>query len=171
MELPRRVTCGGNRYHFQDDWETPDVYLASFDFGDKGIAWEGRSCDPHGFEGASFGTTFFGEKGSLAMAGNSAKFLDLNDQPIREIKSVQPDLFSFDSIHFANFVDGIREGKPLRAEIEEGQKATVLCHLGNIAWRTGHTINFDPKTRTILDDPAATALWQREYRSGWKPAV
>ena len=25
VELPRRVTCGGNRYFYQDDWETPDT--------------------------------------------------------------------------------------------------------------------------------------------------
>ena len=25
VELPQRVTCGGNRYFYQDDWETPDT--------------------------------------------------------------------------------------------------------------------------------------------------
>jgi len=171
VDVPRRVTCGGNRYHFQDDWETPDVYIASFDFGEKGMAWEGRSCDPRGFEGASFGTTFFGEQGSMTIAGSSAKLFDLKDQLLREIKGGQADLFAFDSLHFANFAEAIRAGKPLRAEIEDGQKSTLLCHLGNIAWRTGHTLNFDPQARAIVDDPAASALWQREYRPGWKPVV
>jgi len=36
-------------------------------------------------------------------------------------------LFSFDTIHFANFIDAIREGKALAAEIEEGQKSTLMC--------------------------------------------
>ena len=170
VDLPRRVTCGGNRYHFQDDWETPDVMVASFDFGNKGIAWEGQSCDPHGFEGTGFGVTFYGENGSMALAG-SAKIFDLKDQLVREIKAAQPNLFSFDSIHFSNFADAIRDGKPLRAEIEEGQTSTLLCHLGNIAWRTGHTIDYDPQTRQIRDDRAASALWEREYRPGWRPVV
>lgn len=166
VDYPRRVTCGGNRYHFKDDWQTPDTYVAMFDFGEKGIAWEGQSCDPHGFEGASFGVNFYGDKGVLTIAGTNAKILDLNDKLIREIKGKHDDV-----LHFANFIDSIRESKALRAEIEEGQKSTVLCHLGNIAWRTGHTVNFDPATGQIVDDPTAATLARREYRQGWEPKV
>ncbi|HWW01165.1 MAG TPA: Gfo/Idh/MocA family oxidoreductase [Candidatus Acidoferrum sp.] len=166
VDAPKRVTCGGNRYRYQDDWQTPDTTTATFDFGDKGIVWEGQSCDPRGFEGASFGVNFYGEKGSMAIAGNNCKIYDLNQKLVREIKGTSDDV-----LHFANFIDGIREGKALRAEIEEGQKATLLCHLGNIAWRTGRTVNFDPKTRKLPGDSAATLLTTRHYRRGWEPRV
>jgi predicted dehydrogenase len=166
VDSPRRITCGGNRYHFQDDWESPDLYIATFDYGDKGIVWEGQSCDPRGFEGATFGVTFHGENGSLVIAGNRAKIYDLKDKVVREINGKADE-----SVHFGNFIDSIREGRKLNSEIEEGQQATLLCHLGNIAWRTGHTINFDPKTQKIVDDKAATALTKREYRKGWEPKV
>jgi predicted dehydrogenase len=170
-DLPRRVTCGGNRYHYQDDWETPDTYVAMFDFGDHGIAWEGQSCDPRGFEGAGFGVDFYGEKGCMAIAGTHSRIYDLNDKLVREITDEHTDLFHFDSLHFGNFLAGIREGTPLNAEIEEGQRSTLLCHLGNIAWRSGRTINFDPESRGIVGDKAAAKLWHREYRRGWEPKV
>jgi len=171
VELPQRVTCGGNRYFFQDDWETPDTIIATFDFGEQGITWEGQSCAPRGFEGATVGVSFYGDKGCLAMAGNKTTIYDLNNEVVREIKSQREGLFGFDTVHFGNFVDAIRQGTALRSGIEEGQKSTVLCHLGNIAWRTGHTINFDPKTRKILGDDAAAALYGRAYRPGWEPKV
>jgi len=164
VECPKRVTCGGNRYHFQDDQETPDTAVVTFDFGDQAIVWEGQSCDPHGFEGAKFGVTFYGEKGSLAMT-NNCRIYDLNDKLVREISGKAED-----SPHFANFLAAIREGTLLKSEIEEGQKGTLLCHLGNIAWRTGHTLNLDPQSHKIIDDPSATALWRRSYRPGWEPS-
>ena len=171
VELPKRVTCGGNRYFHQDDWETPDTTLATFDFGDKGVAWEGQSCAPRAFEGASFGVNFYGEKGCMAIAGSSCIIYDLNSKVLREIKNNQKEMFGFDALHFGNFIDAIREGKPLLAEIEEGQKSTTMCHLANIAWRTGHTISFDPKTRQIVGDEAAAGLATRQYRPGWEPKV
>jgi predicted dehydrogenase len=164
-DYPRRVTCGGGRYHFQDDWQTPDTCVATFDFGNKAIIWEGQSCDPRGFEGSSFGVAFYAKNGSMAISGTSCRVYDLKDKIIREIQGKSDDV-----LHFANFIDAIRAGKPLNAEIEEGQKAALMCHLGNIAWRTGQTVDFDPQKKRMLGDKVAVALGTREYRAGWEPA-
>jgi predicted dehydrogenase len=166
VDAPKRITCGGNRYHFQDDWETPDTCVATFDFGDRAIIWEGQSCDPRGFEGESFGVQFYGESGSMALAGNGCKFYDLNSKLMREIKGKSDDV-----LHFANFIAGIRKGDPLKSEIEDGQKSTLLCHLGNIAWRSGHSLDYDPSARKIVKDRSASVFWNREYRHGWEPKI
>lgn len=163
---PRRVTCAGNRYHFKDDWETPDVTVATFDFGDKCLIWEGQSCDPRGFEGEGFGVNFYGEKGCLSIAGNNVTVYDLKDKVIRKVKG-QFD----DASHFANFADAIRNGTALNADIADGHKSAMLSHLGNIAWRTGHTVNCDAASGRIIDDNAAMTFWKREYRQGWEPKV
>jgi predicted dehydrogenase len=166
VDLPKRVACGGNRYHFEDDQETPDIYIATFDYGHCIVVWEGQSCDPRGFEGTGFGVNFHGEKGTMVLTDSECKVYDLNNQVLREIKPQRDD-----TLHFANFADAIREGKMLNSEIEDGQKSTMLCHLGNIAWRTGHTINYDAKAGRIVGDRDASKLWQREYRRGWEPKV
>jgi len=70
-----------------------------------------------------------------------------------------------------NFFDAVRGEGKLNAEIEEGVKSTLMCHLGNISWRTGRAISFDPATRKITGDAEAMKLWQREYRPGWEPKV
>jgi len=166
VECPRRVTCGGGRYHFQDDQETPDTAVATFDFGDKVAIWDGSSCHQRAAENLGF-VTFYGDNGSLALAGgDSYKIFDPKGKEVA--KGSGP---GGDRLHFANFFDCIRGGKRPNSDIAEGQKSTLLCHLGNIAYRTGRTLTLDPKTHAILNDKEATSLWGREYRKGWEPKV
>ncbi len=167
---PIRVTCAGNRYHFKDDWETPDVTVATFDYGDKCIIWDGQSRDPHGFENSYAGTCFYGEKGCMALTGTSVTVYDLKNKIIREVKGPTQD--SMLPLHYANFVNAIRGEDTLHAEIETGHKSSLLAHLGNISWRTGRTINFDPQAGKIVgDDDAIARYWSRTYRPGWEVKI
>ena len=72
--------------------------------------------------------------------------------------------------HFANFVDACRSRNhaDLHADIEEGHKSTRLCHLGNIAYRTGKTLHFDEKTESFPKEPDANVYLGREYRKGFE---
>src|SRR5438477_8567826 len=166
VDYPRRVTCAGGRYQYNDDQETPDVYVTTYAFGDKAATWESHSCHPRGFEGEGFGISFYGDKGYLVMAGNGCKIYDLNGKELSALKGRGDD-----AAHFANFLDCIRNGGKPNSEIEEGVKSTLWCHLGNIAWRTGRTLNLDPRTGRIGADKEANKLWSREYRKGWEPKV
>lgn len=168
VDLPKSVTCGGGKYAMpaDDDQETPDTYVVSYDFGGKGATWEGHSYHPRGFENVGFGVNFYGSKGHLIIAGDDHQFLDLNGKVISEKKNKRTD-----EDHFTNLLKAIREGKPLNAEIEDGQKSTLLCHLGNIAYRTRSTVQFDPAKMRIIDNKPAAELWSRKYRKGWEPKV
>lgn len=166
VDYPRRVTAGGGRYHYDDDQETPDTHVVTFDFGDRAIAWEGRSCQRHGLEGLMFGAAFYGERGTLVIDGAGYVLLDADDKPLARVEGRGED-----EPHLQNFLACIRgEARP-QADIEEGHKATLLCHLGNIAWRVGRTLNCDPANGRILGDREAARLWSREYRKGWEPKV
>lgn len=166
VDFPRRVTSGGGRYYFDDDQESPDTQVVTFDFGDLAISWEGRSCQPHGYEGAQFGAAFYGDRGTLITDGSACTFYGADDQPQPKITGS-----GSDEPHLRNFLECVRTGQRPNADIEEGHRSTVLCHLGNIAWRVGRTLNCDPQTGRILNDVAAAKLWTREYRKGWTPKV
>jgi predicted dehydrogenase len=166
VEYPRRVTAGGGKYAHDDDQETPDTHVVTYDFGDKAITWEGRSWHPRGFEGSMFGIAFYGDEGTMVIDGGSYTIYDMQGKQVGRVS--QP---AGDGLHLQNFLECVRSGARPNADIEDGHKSTLLCHLGNIAWRTGRTLNLEPKTGQIAGDAEAAALWSREYRKGWEPRV
>jgi predicted dehydrogenase len=166
VDHPRRVTAGGGRYFFHDDQETPDTLSVTYDFGDKEIVWEGRSCLPRGIEGSQFGIAFYGDKGTIVIDGGGYKLFDPKGKQVESQSGP-----GGNGEHLQNFIDCIESGKRPNAPIDEGFKSVLLCHLGNIAWRTGRVINCDPQTGQIHGDPEAAGLWRREYEKGWEPKV
>lgn len=180
-DFPTKVTSAGGRYAFKDDWQTPDTQIASFEFGNnKSITWEGRSCNKMTVEGASRGFIIYGDKGTLVNYGNDDyKVLDADNKLVKEVKSaVQTDSTNtvsangnLDLFHFNNFIDSIRGGATVNSPVNEGHKSVLLCHLANIAQRTGNTLHCDPTNGHILNDAAAMKLWRREYEKGWEPVI
>ena len=160
------MTSSGGRYRYQDDQQTPDTHVAAFEFeGGKAATWEGLSCNKR--ECATGFVAFYGEEGALEIDGSGTfRIYDADDKLVREEKGTYRD-----ADHAGNLLQAVRDNKPLNlnAEILEGHKSTLLCHLGNIACRTGQTLEIDPSNGHIVSNSAAQALWAREYRSGWIP--
>ena len=168
VDLPERVTYNGGRYYHDDDQETPDTAEATFHFGDCMASWSCSSCDPRRDEDLPF-CKFYGEKGSLVTkGGNDYRILDRDGKELE--KKSGP---GGEPAHFKNFVDAIRDKSvKLNSGIGDAQKSTKLCHLANIAYRTGGSLRCDPEAGgKLIDNPAGEKLWGREYRKGWKPKV
>ena len=58
--------------------------------------------------------------------------------------------------------------KELNADIVSGHKSTLLMQLGNIAQRTGRSLNINPENGHIIKDREANKLWKRSYEKGWE---
>lgn len=72
VDYPTKVDSIGGRYRFQDDWQTPDTQLITFQFGDEAsFSWEGRSCNTMPVDGYGVGTAFYGETGTLFIGGGN----------------------------------------------------------------------------------------------------
>ena len=181
VDYPTKVTSAGGRYAFTDDWQTPDTQVASFEFGDKkAITWESRSCNLFPVEGAGRGFIIYGDKGTLVNdGGGDYKIYDADNKLVKEVKSdVKADSTNtvsstgnLDFFHFQNFVDSVRGDAKLNSPVSEGSKSVLLCHLANIAQRTGATLFCDTANGHILHNNDAMNLWKREYEKGWEPKV
>ena len=179
VDFPTKITSAGGRYHFDDDWECPDTQIASFEFADGAtITWEGRSCNGRPIENRGRGASIHGTNGTAIIDRSGYVIYDNeNNEIARRIRGETVDALdtrgggSLTDLHIGNFLDSIRGNASTTAPIDEGHKSQLLCHLGNIAQRTGGALTCDPTTGRIVNDPDATALWSRDYEPGWEPEV
>ncbi|HUF60814.1 MAG TPA: Gfo/Idh/MocA family oxidoreductase [Verrucomicrobiales bacterium] len=165
VDYPAVVSCAGGRYHFDDDQETPDTSYAVFDFGSCGAAWDSSSCLPRRHEHHPF-VSFYGENGILSIEAGGYRIHDPDGKERQNAVTGLDDL-----PHFTNFVNSIRKDEPLHAEIGDAQISAMLCHLGNMAYRTASVVRFDGGQRRVIENDAAQALWKRSYREGWAPTI
>jgi predicted dehydrogenase len=166
VDYPRSVSSIGGKYAHDDDNETPDTNTATFDFGDRAITWECRNWSRQTKLDPQCEVAFFGDQGTLAIDGDGYAIQDLEGKELSRNKAE-----GGTGIHLQNFLRAVRGDEPPHAEIEEGHKSTLLCHLGNIAYRLGRTVRTDPATGRLAGDAEAGRLWSREYRPGWEPRV
>ena len=65
LDAPVRVTSGGGKLFYDDDQQTPDTQVVTFDFPGTTVVWEHRIWSKTGMEGDAFGMRVYGEKGTL----------------------------------------------------------------------------------------------------------
>ena len=180
LKYPKKISSAGGRYYHNDDWETPDTQLINLEYDNAVLSLEANSCNGKRTEGASVGVIFYGDSGSLFISGgNEYVIFDQRNKIVKEVKSnlgfeqgntVNPSQL-LDAIHFQNFFDAIRKGTPLACTAETGHQCTALMLLGNIALRTGRTLNLNPANGHIIGDSDAQRFWGRDYEPGWEPKI
>jgi len=177
VEYPSRVKSSGGRFAFDDDWEFYDTQIASFEYGDdKMIAWEGRSCNRFKYYDRGRGSMIYGTEGTVMLDRNGYIRYDKDGQLVKQVDERAPSATTdikgggaLVDYHFENFFAAIRDGAALHSPIDDGQKSTMMCHLGNISQRYGRTLNIDPANGHIKGDSDAMSHWSRDYEDGWSP--
>jgi len=178
VDYPMRVTSSGGRYQYKDDWEFYDTLVTSFEYEDKMISWEGKSCQGMKYYGRDRGSTIMGTTGTVLVDRDGYEVYDWKGKKISEYKvgstTSSADTVGRDSMtdaHFANFIAGIRKGEKLNAPITVGNVAVTMLQLSNIAWAVNRELHLDTKDGRIQGDAEAMKMWGREYEKGWAPHV
>jgi len=182
VDFPTKVSSAGGRFSAKDDWQTPDTQVINFEFGgNKAISWEGISCNNYSVQGSGRGFVIYGDKGTLVnKGGDDYKIYDAGNKLIAESKdAATTDTINplgpgenLDGYHFRNFINAVTKDTPLNAEVAEGHKSVLLCHLGNISQRVGRTLHCSAtEGGKIINDKDAQKLWTRDYQPGWEPKV
>jgi predicted dehydrogenase len=176
VTYPTKVSATGGHFMFDDDQETPNTLIASYEFNDGGrkvmMEFEVRHWITNKEAGLAegdsncVGAIFYGSKGYISIDaedfGKYRTFLGRKQEPGPSGDYIGD--------NWANFISALRSGKhsDLNAPIEEGAISTTLVYLANISYRLGRTLHFDAATYSCTGDEEANKMFRRDYR---KPFV
>lgn len=161
--LPEVITSSGGKFLWNDCKETPEVLTSTYHYPKEGkiIEFEVRPWMTNKEDGVEVGNIFYGDKGYMVINGyNDYKtFLGRNREP-GPARNAGGD-------HYKNFVEAVRakDKKILNGPIETGHLSASLAHLGNISYRLGRTLHFDPQKEIFTGDKEANAMLTRKYRA------
>ena len=163
-DMPETVSCAGGKFFFEDDQQWPDTQFVTFEFPGKVIQYEMRLWSRPKLHDATEGAVIYGENGWMMVTHTWWKAWDAKGKLLKEGRGD-----TGQTAHARNFLDAIksRRRESLNQEIYSGHVASSMCHMGNIAWRTGKKLRFDSKTETF-DDAEANKLVGREHREGFE---
>jgi len=69
--------------------------------------------------------------------------------------------------HYTDWLDAVRKRSKPICDIETGCRSVTVCHLGNIAYKLGRPLKWDPQREVFVADSGANRLLSRPMRSPW----
>jgi predicted dehydrogenase len=196
VDTPTTVSAAGQRFELDDGGEVPDILQVTYEYPGFVVSYEACALNAHGCGGRTPGRTYYGANSTddrpngLAFYGtNGALFADRIGfeiypelRPGTSLRRPPPDrvsanLFRMDRKeastpdstfqHVSNFIDCVRSRQQPAADIQIGHRASIVAHLGNIAYRTGRKIKWDGASEAIIGDAQASQLVGRTARKPW----
>ena len=111
------------------------------------------------------GVTFVGSEGEIFV--DRKKITSKPDGIAKETLSASDVHLYVSKNHQQNFLECVKTRQKPICDVEIGHRSATVCHLGNIAVRTGKKIQWDPAAEKITGDDQAARMLSRPYRAPW----
>jgi hypothetical protein len=173
LDYPRTIEAFGPPPHPEI---APASMRAVYEFGARGdlppvqLTWHQGTSKPQIWEDKGIpqyqnGVLFIGEKGMLL--SDYGKHVLLPEKQFEGFQRPEPFLTRPASQH-AEWIEACKTGSPTGSNFEYAGWLTETNHLGNVAYRAGKKLEWDPVKLRATNCPEAQPFIQREYRNGWK---
>jgi predicted dehydrogenase len=160
--LPSKITAMGGKFLWDDCKETPEVLSSTYLYPDENkiIEFEVRPWCTNLEDGAGVGNIFYGKDGYMVIEGYETYTTYLGRK--REVGPKGNE----GGDHFKNFIEAVRarDKSILNGPVETAHLASALAHLGNISFRLGRQLDFNPAEERFVNDDEANQMLTRKYR-------
>ena len=168
--MPRRITALGTKYLTEDNVETPDTMMATFEYPKFIGTYESRTMNPTPLFDEGYGTSFQGTKGSLVVNRSGYKIVPGSKSPLQPFEDKDKTKSKMNEPHWQNFIDCIRSRQRPIAEIETTARTSITCLLANLAMRYDTVLDWDDQAKTVKQESMRKYL-KANYRAPWKLEV
>lgn len=167
--VPRTASAYGGKYYFDDAQEWPDTMMVTYDYGGYLLTYELRIWTPYPMHGEAEGAAVYGDQGYVVLGHEHWRAYDAKGKLITDEKGAMNN-----AGHAQNFIDCMATRERPAADLETvGHPSSLLCHLGNAAWKAKRSLRFDATKCTFINDEDANEYLVRpSYRKPWVlPAI
>jgi predicted dehydrogenase len=112
------------------------------------------------------GSLFIGTKGRIAIQHDQMPKL-LPEEKFVEFRGPEPYLPKSPG-HHQQWIDACKTGTKTGSHFSYAGPFTEIVLLGNVAYRVGKTIEYDPGQMKVTNVPEANELLTKSYRKGWE---
>ncbi|MFN9720691.1 MAG: Gfo/Idh/MocA family protein [Planctomycetota bacterium] len=169
---PVKVTSTGPE---PDAFSGPTWMETRMEFGSRGdlgpvtLVWYEGTAKPKSDIAADLpmnGSLFIGEQGRIAIQHDGFPRL-LPEEKFREFVAPSPSLPESPG-HHRQWIEACKTGSRTGSPFSYAAPFTETILLGNVAYRSGVTIAYDPSTGKITNSPSSEKYLSKEYRKGWE---
>ncbi len=177
---PLSISAEGGKFFFTDCSETPDTLDTIFKFKDCLVEFTLRSGNafdpPHQPKMATwdgYGIEFYGSKGTLFLDRDRLIVWPEKEPFGKGTPAIDKtvDHLDMNTRHVMDFLTKLKTRERCVCDVEVCHKASNICHLGSIAYRTGERLVWDGENERITNHPELNSWLRRPYRKPWKLEV
>jgi predicted dehydrogenase len=163
-DAPHTISSMGNKYLIEDNRETPDTLQTTYEYPGFTCVYENRVVNDRGVDDHGSGIIFYGTKGTMYLSRGGFR---IEPQPGSDLNEMQVDSHGVEPSHRRDFLDSVKSREKPRSTIEVGHRSSSAAVLGNVAFRSGHTIEWDAETETVTNHTDANQYVTASYRDPW----
>ncbi|MEE2639267.1 MAG: Gfo/Idh/MocA family oxidoreductase [Planctomycetota bacterium] len=166
--FPVQVTArGGRMLLLGHASEYPDNMNVSYEFDDgRLLIYENYPFTAYGLHGFDNGNVFYGTKGYMIFSRRGAFSVFLGPKSVPGPTEGKLHGQTGYAEHMNDFLLAVRSRNlKTAANPQVAHHSCALVHLGEIAYRTGGRVDFDPKTQAFKGNENANSLLEKKYRS------
>ena len=167
-KFPKSAVAIGGKYAYPDGaHETPDTLATVYEFDGYNMIWEHAQSINNGPYGRDHGISFIGNNGTLVLDRGGWEVIP--DSKRMEAIRLQPNKGNGLDFHMRNFIDVVksRNMNDLKCSIQAGAHVATICQMGNISYKTGDKVSWDP-TKSRFNEEKANNYLSATYNNGYQ---